>query len=268
MSIKISNNKLLPTFKTEVINEFNQPCQVNIIGENPLTIHIDNQEIVTLMTLGTHPEALVLGYLKNQQLITNINELTSISVNWQQEKAQVITKHGIKNLSKKIANRIVTTGCGQGTVFSCTIDKVYNTKLSSTKIKQSTVYALLKNLNNHNAIYKSAGAVHSCALCRDNEVIISVEDVGRHNAADIISGLMWLNNLSETKNYIFYTTGRITSEIVMKIAQMGISIILSRSGVTQMGLEIAQNLDMMIIARAKGKHFLLFSAAKRLLFNK
>lgn len=267
MSIQITNEGLSPTLSTQVTDEFNQQHQVNIVGENPLTIHIDEQEIVTLMTLGTHPEALVLGYLRNQHLITDIDELLSISVDWQQEKAQVKTKYGIKNLNKKISNRIVTTGCGQGTVFSCTIDKVYNTQLSAIQIKQSTIYTLLKNLNNHNAIYKSAGAVHSCALCQNDKVIISVEDVGRHNAADVISGLMWLDKLDDTQKFIFYTTGRITSEIVMKIAQMNISIILSRSGVTQMGLEIAQEVGIMIIARAKGKHFLLFSLANRMIFD-
>ena len=268
MSIIISNQGLSPTFKTQVTNELNQQSEVNIVGENPLTIYIDEQEIVTLMTLGTHPEALVLGYLKNQYLIKSMDELLSIEVDWNQEKAFVVSKNGISDLSTKISKRTITTGCGQGTIFSCSIDKIYNLQLPSAAISQTTVYRLLANLSTHNDIYKSAGAVHSCALCCNEEVLIAVEDVGRHNAADIISGLMWLNDFLETNQYVFYTTGRITSEIVMKIAQMGIPIILSRSGVTQMGLEIAQNIDMMIIARAKGKHFLLFSAAERLLFEK
>lgn len=267
MSIKISQQGLSPTVKTQVIDEFKQRRMISIVGENPLTIHIDKQEIVTLMTLGTHPEALVLGYLRNQYLITDIEQIVSIEVDWQQEKAEVSTKNGIKDLHEKIAKRTITTGCGQGTVFSCVIDKVYNAKLSAVTIKQSTIYALLKNLNQHNKVYKSAGAVHSCALCKDEQVIISVEDVGRHNAADIISGLMWLDELNDTQNFIFYTTGRITSEIVMKIAQMQIPIILSRSGVTQMGLEIAQDVGIMIIARAKAKHFLIFSGTNQLIFD-
>lgn len=264
--LKLSSKSAPPTFETMVVDELNQTRTINISAERPLVITIDGQEIVTLMTLGMFPEALVLGYLKNQRLIETMDELSSITVDWQAEKATVISKNGIKNLNDKISNRIITTGCGQGTVFSCTIDKVYNTQLSVHKVAQNTIYHLLENLNKHNEIYKSAGAVHSCALCQDEKVLIAVEDVGRHNAADIISGLMWLKNF-DNKNYIFYTTGRITSEIVMKIAQMGVSVILSRSGVTQMGLEIAQDIGVMIIARAKGRHFLLFSGSERLLFD-
>ncbi|CAC9588555.1 Formate dehydrogenase chain D [Bathymodiolus heckerae thiotrophic gill symbiont] len=264
--LDLSQANLPLTFKTTVINEKNHQSDVHISAERPLVIFIDDQEIVTLMTLGMSPEALVLGYLKNQHLIESMDELLSIKVNWDTEKALVVSKNGIKNLSKKISKRIITTGCGQGTIFSCSIDKVYHAQLSTTKITQSAIYTLLENLNTYNEIYKSAGAVHSCALCQNTEVLIAIEDVGRHNAADIISGLMWLDNLNH-KDFIFYTTGRITSEIVMKIAQMGISIILSRSGVTQMGLEIAENIGMMIIARAKGRHFLLFSGADRLIFD-
>lgn len=265
--LKLSHVSVPLTSKTIVINEAQQHYETNVSAERPLVIFIDEQEIVTLMTLGMFPEALVLGYLKNQHLIESIDELLSIEVDWDKEKALVVTKNGIDDLNEKISKRIITTGCGQGTIFSCSIDKTYNTKLFTTKISQSIVYSLLENLSKHNDIYKSAGAVHSCALCCNTKVLIAVEDVGRHNAADIISGLMWLDNFNETQKYIFYTTGRITSEIVMKIAKMGISIILSRSGVTQMGLEIAEDIGMMIIARAKGRHFLLFSSADRFIFD-
>lgn len=265
--LQLSHASIPLIFKTTVTNEIKQSYETDISAERPLVLFIDGQEIVTLMTLGMFPEALVLGYLKNQHLVESMDELLSIEVDWDKEKALVVSKNGISDLSEKISKRIITTGCGQGTIFSCSIDKIYNAQLSATTISQSTVYRLLDNLNKHNDIYKSAGAVHSCALCHNEEVLIAVEDVGRHNAADIISGLMWLDNLNKTTEYVFYTTGRITSEIVMKIAQMGISIILSRSGVTQMGLEIAQDIGIMIIARAKGRHFLLFSATERLLFD-
>lgn len=265
--LKLSQVSVPLTSKTIVINEAQQHYETNVSAERPLVIFIDEQEIVTLMTLGMFPEALVLGYLKNQHLIESIDELLSIEVDWDKEKALVVTKNGINDLNEKISKRIITTGCGQGTIFSCSIDKTYNTQLSTTTISQNMVYRLLENLSKHNDIYKSAGAVHSCALCYNEKVLIAVEDVGRHNAADIISGLMWLDNFNETQKYIFYTTGRITSEIVMKIAKMGISIILSRSGVTQMGLEIAEDIGMMIIARAKGRHFLLFSSSDRLIFD-
>lgn len=265
--LKLTQASLPLTLETTVVNEKNQSSSIYVSAERPLVIFIDGQEIVTLMTLGMSPEALVLGYLKNQRLVESMDELISIEVNWDTEKALVVSKNGIENLNEKISKRIITTGCGQGTIFSCSIDKVYHAQLPATKIAQSTIYALLENLNAYNKIYKSAGAVHSCALCQNTDVLISIEDVGRHNAADIISGLMWIDNLDNQADFVFYTTGRITSEIVMKIAQMGISIILSRSGVTQMGLEIAQDIGMMIIARAKGRHFLLFSGADRLIFD-
>lgn len=262
-----SNKSIAPTFTTQVVDELAQVRDVDVVAERALVIYVDDREIVTLMTLGMNPEALVLGYLRNQRFIKSLDELISIEVDWDNESAKVITKDGIKDLVKKMSSRVITTGCGQGTAFSCTIDEVYNKKLSAQKISQNTVYQLLKNLNTHNQIYKSAGAVHSCALCQGTEVVLAVEDVGRHNAADIIAGLMWLKQLNNTQDFIFYTTGRITSEIVMKIAQMGIAVILSRSGVTQMGLEIAQDVGIMIIARAKGKHFLVFSNNELLTFD-
>lgn len=261
--IKISKQQLQPTFKTKVIDEQNQQRDVNVAGENPLIIKVDGQEIVTLMTIGTHPEALVLGYLRNQRFISSIDDLNSIEVDWANETATVITKNGIARLKQKTQNRIITTGCGQGTVFSCSMDAIYQAKLAKNPISSKIIYQLLANLNQHNRIYQSAGAVHTCALCRQEQVLIAVEDVGRHNAADIISGLMWLNNIKNSNDLLFYTTGRVTSEIVMKVAQINVSVLLSRSGVTQMGLELAQDIGMMIIARAKGKHFLVFTEAKR-----
>lgn len=265
--LEISHALVATTSKAQVVDEFKQSKEINISAERPLIISIDGEEIVTLMTLGSHPEALALGYLRNQRLILSMDELLSIKVNWQQETAHIVSKNGIKNLNKKIANRTVTTGCGQGTVFSCTMDEVYNTRLAAVTIQQQTIYALLAKLAHYNTIYRSAGAVHSCALCQKDEILISVEDVGRHNAADAIAGLMWLDNINNADDFIFYTTGRVTSEIVMKVSQMNIAVILSRSGVTSMGLEIAQDIGMLIIARAKGKHFLVYSGVDMLVFD-
>ena len=220
------------------------------------------------MTLGTHPELLALGYLRNQRLIDNLDEIKSVTVDWQREAVDVITNSGsgISNWQEKLANRTVTTGCGQGTVFSCTLDKLYAERLEQKPIMQSSIYALLANISKHNEIYKQAGGVHGCALCEGDQILNFVEDVGRHNAADAISGAMWLDNMSGA-NKIFYTTGRLTSEMVMKVALMGIPILLSRSGVTQMGLDLARDLGVSMIARAKGKAFLIYNGVENMTFD-
>ena len=191
-----------------------------------------------------------------------------MAVDWDREQVSVTTTHGkgIVDWEGKMAKRTVTTGCGQGTVFSCTIDKLYDVRLPEITLKQSTIYGLLRNLATYNDIYKKAGAVHGCALCKDTEILTFVEDVGRHNAADAISGMMWLDGTGGGDK-LFYTTGRLTSEIVMKAAHMGIPAILSRSGITHMGLEIAQDLGVIMIARAKGKHFLVYNGVGQIEFD-
>jgi FdhD protein len=178
----------------------------------------------------------------------------------------VRTWHGIEGWDEKLKKRTVTTGCGQGTVFSCTLDNLYRIVLPETPIRQSTLYALLDNIRHRNDIYKKAGAVHGCALCEGRDIALFVEDVGRHNAADAIAGHMWLEQI-DGSGKIFYTTGRLTSEIVMKVAMMGIALLVSRSGVTHMGLELARELGVTMIARAKGEHFLVFNGAERIAFD-
>ena len=220
------------------------------------------------MTLGTWPEALTLGYLRNQRLVEDLEEIRSVDVDWDREQVNVSTfgGEGIIDWEQKLSKRTVTTGCGQGTVFSCTLDKLYEMRLPEVRLTQSSIYGLLKSISSYNEIYKQAGAVHGCALCRGTEIITFIEDVGRHNAADAISGLMWLDRVSGADK-IFYTTGRLTSEIVMKAAHMGIPAILSRSGVTHMGLELAGDLGVIMIARAKGRHFLVYNGADRIEFD-
>lgn len=250
------------------VDEFGDAREVSVAGEFPLTIKVDEREVVTLMTLGTHPEELALGYLRNQRLIEKIEDIRSVAVDWERERVDVCTIHGqgIIDWEQKLAGRTVTTGCGQGTVFSCTLDKLYDARLPNVQIKQSTVYGLLRNIASHNELYKKAGAVHGCALCSNDQVLSFVEDVGRHNAADAIAGRMWLEATSG-HDKIFYTTGRLTSEIVMKTANMGIPVLLSRSGVTQMGLELAADLGVIMIARAKGRHFLVYYGAESIEFD-
>ena len=243
---------LVPTHDVVAVDEYGHTRDMQVAGEFPLTIKVDDREVVTLMTLGTYPEALTLGYLRNQRLVESIEEIKSVEVDWDREQVAVTTRdgRGIVDWEQKLSKRTVTTGCGQGTVFSCTIDQLYELNLPAIQLRQSRIYELLKTISGHNEIYKKAGAVHGCALCRDTDIQIFIEDVGRHNAADAISGLMWLDGLSGGDK-IFYTTGRLTSEIVMKAAHMGIPALLSRSGITHMGLELAQELGIIMIARGK-----------------
>ncbi|MFL2551212.1 MAG: sulfurtransferase FdhD [Candidatus Thioglobus sp.] len=256
----LSDEGLNPTRPVIARDEFGDPRELNIAGEYPLTIKVDDAEVVTLMTLGTYPEKLTLGYLRNQRLIDDINEIAEVRVDWDRETVDVLTSHGdgIVDLHEKIAKRTVTSGCGQGTIFSCTLDKLYDTRLPRVEIYQSTIYALLKTINSYNEIYRAAGAVHGCALCEGSQMLYFVEDVGRHNATDTIAGEMWLEGMGGNDK-IFYTTGRLTSEIVMKAAHMGVPILISRSGITHMGLELAQDLGVTMIARAKGRHFLVYN---------
>ena len=265
---QMSEAGLAPTHAVQAVDEQGEGRDMEVAGEFPLTIKVDDREVVTLMTLGTYPEALTLGYLRNQRLIEDIETIRSVQVDWEREQVAVTTVDGtgIVDWQEKLSGRTVTTGCGQGTVFSCTLDELYNWRVPHVTIRQSRIYELLRGIASYNEIYKRAGAVHGCALCRDADINIFIEDVGRHNAADAISGLMWLDAESGADK-IFYTTGRLTSEIVMKVAHMGIPVLLSRSGVTHMGLELAQDLGMIMIARAKGKHFLVYNGADQVAFD-
>jgi FdhD protein len=263
---EITHADMAPTHPVSVVDECNRPRNVEIPGESPLTLYVDDREIVTLMTIGAHPEALALGYLRNQRFVDELEQIKSVSVDHRTESVKVVTHDGIEGWDEKLKKRTVTTGCGQGTVFSCTLDSLYATRLPTVTLHQSTLYALLDNVTDCNGIYKRAGAVHGCGLCRGTDILMYTEDVGRHNAADAISGYMWLEGISG-EDKVFYTTGRLTSEIVMKAAHMGIAVLLSRSGVTHMGLELAQELGVTMIARARGKHFLVYHGADNIVFD-
>ena len=263
----MTNAGVKPTHTVSATTEKGEVKEVEIAGELPLTILVDGYEVVTLMTLGTYPEQLALGYLRNQRLITEMETIESVRVDWDTECVHIKTKDGIgEQLQKKLNKRIVTSGCGQGTIFSCTIDDLYETQLSPITLRQSKLARLIKALARYNEIYKAAGAVHGCALCSIDAVDIFVEDVGRHNAADTIAGKMWLDRIAG-RNKIFYSTGRLTSEIVMKAALMGIPAIISRSGITYMGLNLAQDLGMIMIARFKGSRFLIYNGQEHFLHD-
>jgi FdhD protein len=239
-----------------------------IAGEHPLTLYIDKREIVTLMTLGQAPEALAIGYLRNQRLVKSIDEIAAVQVDWETASVAIMTRTPLKGLDKKMEKRTVTTGCGQGTVFGDLMEEIDSIKLrEDVTLTEGALHALLDAVHRHEAIYKEAGAVHGCALATNTaagvEILYFVEDVGRHNAVDAIAGQMWLDGV-DGSDKIFYTTGRLTSEMVIKAAQMRIPFLVSRSGLTKMGHEIAARLGITMIGRAAGgKHYLLFTGKRR-----
>lgn len=244
-------------------NEHGDEVPTEIAGENPLTIYVDKCEIVTLMTLGAAPEALTIGWLRNQRLVDSLDEIASVQVDWEVDAVSVTTRNGLKNAEEKLSTRTVTTGCGQGTMFGDLMEEIDRLQLSADRrFTQGQLYALMAEVRAYDSVYKQAGAVHGCALAQTTpngcEILMFVEDVGRHNAVDAIAGQMWLDGL-DGGDKVFYTTGRLTSEMVIKTAQMGIPVLVSRSGLTRMGWDIANQVGMTMIGRAQGKHFLLFS---------
>lgn len=265
-NISMTHAGLASCYPITAVDEFNQPQPMELVGERPLTVYLDKHEIVTLMTVGSQPELLVLGYLRNQGLVTDITDIAAVQVDWQVAAAAVTTHSRSKKFIEKLASRTVTTGCGQGTVFGKLMDQLQQIHVSGFRIRQSTLYALLAGMREFNDVYQRAGAVHGCALCSGEQVDFFVEDVGRHNAVDAIAGYMWLNNV-DGAGKIFYTTGRLTSEMVIKATQMGVPLLLSRSGATQMGLELARHAGLTMIARAKGKHFLVLNGAENIEFD-
>jgi FdhD protein len=268
---ELTNAGLKATANVVATNEFNQPAEGAIAIERALTIYLDKREIVTLMTLGNHPELLILGWLRNQRLVLDIEDIDSIQVDWETEAVAITTHKGIENLDEKLSHKTVTTGRGQGTVFGNLMDNIDSLSMQQPVVRQSSIYQLLQSLNEYNEVYKNAGAVHGCALCSIDQDIGGgieqfIEDVGRHNAVDAIAGYMWLNDL-DGANKIFYTTGRLTSEMVIKVALMGIPVLLSRSGITRMGLDIAERVGVTLIARAKGRHFQIYHGHDKIEFD-
>ncbi|MBB3182572.1 FdhD protein [Halomonas fontilapidosi] len=262
--ISLSRARLPATLEIEVLDEFGEAKRQAIAAERALTVYLNRREIVTLMTLGADPEALVVGYLRNQGLLIEQADLQAVHVDWEVEAAAVVTRHLPEDLEERLGQRTVTTGCGQGTVFGRLLEATSLRPLPTTAIRQSVLYRLLDNLGAYNETYRSAGAVHGCALCRQEGVLDFIEDVGRHNAVDTLAGRQWLAEAESTDADIFYTTGRLTSEMVLKVAQMGIGVLVSRSGVTQKGVELAERFGVLLIARAKGRRFQAIHGAGRL----
>jgi FdhD protein len=267
---RLTRASLPLTREVEVLDEFGQRRTLHIPAERPLTLYVDKREVVTLMTLGAAPELLTLGYLRNQQLVTSLSDIESITVDWDVAAAAVKTRSGrTADVEARTARRIVTTGCGQGTMFGNLMEQVDSVKLPSpgaARIRQSMLPALNEAMRRVDSVHRRAGSVHGCALFRGTEMLTFVEDVGRHNAIDTIAGWMWMHgdsSLGQGGDKIFYTTGRLTSEMVTKAAQLGVPIVVSRNGVTQMGYELASRLGMALFGRASQRHFICYCGFDR-----
>ncbi len=261
-TLEMSDAGIHNLHETTVLDEHGNSRDISLTGERPLTIYLDKREIVTLMTLGSYPELLTLGYLRNQRLVDNIEDIIAIQVDWDVEAVAVTTKQNKPDLDQLLSKRTVTSGCGQGTMFGHVMDSLNELEVQCPSFSADSIYQVLNALSEHNEMYKKAGAVHGCALCSSDQIDIFVEDVGRHNAVDAISGWMWLNDISGDDK-VFYTTGRLTSEMVIKVAQMQVPLLLSRSGVTEMGLRLAQQIGIGMVARAKGRHFLVYNGQQQ-----
>jgi len=254
----------------QVVNEFGQQREIAIPAERDLTIYVDKRELVTLMTLGAHPEWLVLGYLRNQRLVHSVDEIESITVDWEVGAAAVKTRRGVHDIEQRTARRVVTTGCGQGSVFGALMDDVDQIQLpADAQWRQSQLYEVVNAIRLQDSVYKRAGSVHGCGLFRGSDMLLFVEDVGRHNAVDTIAGWQWLQGPEARAGHdkVFYTTGRLTSEMVIKTAQMGIPFVVSRSGMTQMGLEVAERVGLCAIGRATHQRFFCFTHPERLVWD-
>ena len=259
----------------EAVNEYGDVETVSIPAERALTVYVDKRELVTLMTLGAQPELLVLGYLRNQRLVQSVSDIDSITVDWEVGAAAVKTRSGIDQIEERTARRVVTTGCGQGSVFGDLMADIDTLVLPPATLSQAQLYGIVNAIRLQESTYKSAGSVHGCALFQGQDMLVFVEDVGRHNAIDTIAGWMWMQDAAQTTDAlrmqgtdkVFYTTGRLTSEMVIKSAQMGVPIVVSRSGITQMGHAVAQQLGLCAIGRATNRHFVCYSGRDRLLLQ-
>ncbi len=276
MAIQLTHAARPATYEVNAINEKGEQVPTPVAGEHPLTLYLDKREVVTLMTLGGAPEALAIGYLRNQRIIPSLDDIEAVQVDWETD-CVVVTTTGRDfwertDLEARMGKRTVTTGCGQGTVFGDLMEDIDSISLPPTvRLTQETLYAVMDRVRKYESIYKQAGAVHGCALCSNTgyhatagrgDILMFVEDVGRHNAVDAIAGQMWLDG-QFGHDKIFYTTGRLTSEMVIKCAQMGIPFLMSRSGLTHMGHEIARRVGITMIGRCQGKHYLLFTGEER-----
>ena len=270
----LSNNYILgplpetPSLTASVVGQDQEGSKIttSVVIERPLTIFLNSQEIVTVMTVGDYPDMLAVGFLLNQNMLRVDDEIISIDFDDDLDVVIVRTKRET-NFEQQLKKKTLTSGCAQGTVFGDLMEKFEKISIGSSAILKTTwLYALSQKINSTPSLYLKVGAIHGCVLCKEDQPLIYMEDVGRHNAIDKIAGYMFLNKIS-AKDKIFYTTGRLTSEMVIKTVQMGIPILISRSGFTAWGVELAKEAGLTLIGRAKGRRFTALSGLDRIIYD-
>lgn len=248
------------------IDQTGAPVETRVVTERPLTLYLNRQEIVTMMTIGDHPDLLAVGYLLNQNMLRPDDSITGIDYDEELEVVVVRTERAT-DYEDKMKKKVRTSGCAQGTVFGDMMGHFDEVNLSEkAEIRTSWLYSLTKTINMTPSLYLAAGAIHGCVLCEADRPLVYMEDVGRHNAVDKIAGWMWLNKVAPDEK-IFYTTGRLTSEMVIKTVLMGIPVLVSRSGFTASGVELAQQAGLTLIGRARGRRFVALAGAERIIFD-
>lgn len=267
---RLTQASLPLTHSVMATNERGEPVAVKVPVERALTLYLDRAEVVTLMTLGAHPEWLVLGYLLNQRLVESVAEVESVTVDWETGAAAVKTHRMTRASTPRDASRVVTTGCGQGSLFSDLIDTLAPVPDTPSGVSQDTLLAITDTIRRYDTIYKQAGSVHACALFENDRLRLLVEDVGRHNALDSIAGWRALQPPASDpieRCPVLYTTGRLTSEMIIKSAQMQVPVVISRSGTTEMAIEVAQKHRVCAIGRALNQRFTCYTHPWRIRFS-
>src|SRR3954454_17612816 len=253
------------TERVRGIDQTAQPIETVVTVERALTIFLNSQEIVTAMTIGDHPEYLAIGYLLNQNMLRPDDTITA--VDYDEDLAVVVVRTRRKtNYEKKLKKKVQTSGCAQGTVFGDLMEVIEGARLPAAELRTSWLYALTRKINTTPSLYREAGAIHGCVLAQEDRPLVYMEDVGRHNAVDKIAGWMFRHRVP-AHDKIFYTTGRLTSEMVIKAVRMGIPIVVSRSGFTAWGVELARKANLTLIGRARGKRFVALAGESRIVFD-
>ena len=247
------------------IDHTGAPVEIRVPVERALTLYLNAQEIVTMMTINDYPEYLALGYLLNQNMLKPTDVVTEVEYDDDLQVVVVRTEHGT-NFEQKLKKKTLTSGCAQGTAFGDLMESIEDIDLPQTPLRTSWIYQMTHEINTKPSLYLTAGAIHGCVLCQEGTPLCYMEDVGRHNAVDKIAGWMFRHGVSAADK-IFYTTGRLTSEMVIKTVRMGIPILVSRSGFTSWGVDLARQAGLVLIGRAKGKRFIALAGAERLIFD-
>ncbi len=259
-----ANPKL--TERVSGLDQDGRPVETSVTVERPLTLYLNGQEIVTMMTIGDYPDCLAVGYLLNQNMLRRDDRITAIDVDEDTDTVVVRTERAT-DYEAKLKKKTLTSGCAQGTAFGDVMEVFETVRLPpDARLRTSWIYALSKAINLTPSLYLEAGAIHGCVLCQEDRPLVYMEDVGRHNAVDKVAGWMHLNQVSAADK-IFYTTGRLTSEMVIKTVQMGIPILISRSGFTAWGVQLARQANVTLVGRAKGRRFLALAGTDRLIFD-